>query len=329
MTSLASVDEARAMDREDPLAGFRDMFVIDNELSAYLDGNSLGRLPKATLSRLHETIEQGWGRRLVRAWHDSWMDLPLRVGDRLGAVALGAGGGQTVVADSTTINLYKVLDAAVRLRPERRELVIDRPNFPTDRYVVEAVAGSHGLEVRWLPPEAGGGVTARGLSANVGRDTAAVTLCHVDYRSGALADMGALTTIAHEAGGIVVWDLCHSVGVVPVSLDEHDVDLAVGCTYKYLNAGPGSPAFLYVASRLQEEIEPVIPGWIGAEDVFAMADVYRPAKGIRRMLSGSPNVLGLVSVDTGLEVIEAAGIEAIRSKSIALTEWASELCESS
>jgi kynureninase len=237
------------LDAADPLASFRDRFVIDDDLVAYLDGNSLGRLPVATLERLTTFLREEWGGRLIRGWTDSWVDLPVTVGDELGGTLLGAAAGQTVIADSTSVCIYKLLHAAAGLRADRDEIVIDATNFPTDRYLVEAVAEARGLTVRWLEPDLVENVTTDVLAAALGERTAVVLLSHVDYRSGTLLDLPAITAAVHAAGAVVIWDLCHSAGVVPVDLDAAEVDFAVGCTYKYVNAGPGAPAFAYVAAR--------------------------------------------------------------------------------
>jgi kynureninase len=249
------------------------------------------------------------------------------VGDELARVVLGAAAGQTVVADSTSVNLYKVLHAACGLRPGRDEIVVDTTNFPTDRYLVEAVAQQRGLAVRWLEPGLAEPVTADALAGVLGERTAAVVLSHVDYRSGAILDLRAITAQVHTAGAMVVWDLCHSAGVLPIALDADEVDFAVGCTYKYLNAGPGAPAFLYVAARHMAEARQPVPGWWSAADLFAMADTYTAAADIRRMLSGTPNIMGIVAVREGVRLVEEAGLEAIRTKSVALTGFLLELVD--
>ncbi len=317
----ATLDDVRAKDVADPLRSFRDRFVVGagaDDPVAYLDGNSLGRLPKATAERLRDVIEREWGSRLIRSWTDGWLDLPERVGDLVGSAVLGAAPGQVVVADSTTVNIAKAVHAAATLRPDRRVLVADPADFPTDRYLVESVADQRGLKVAWLADGVGALDTV--LDRGLGDDAAAVLLSAVDYRTAAFADVPAITAAVHEAGAVMVWDLSHAAGSVPLSLDTDEVDLAVGCTYKYLNAGPGAPAYLYAASRHHEQLDNVLPGWIGADDVFAMADRYVPAPGIRRMLSGSPYVLGLAAVEEGVRLVAEAGLEQIRAKGVALTE---------
>jgi kynureninase len=322
-----TLDDALRRDEADPLAGFRDRFLIGSDPLAYLDGNSLGRLPRATVERLRHLLEVEWGVELIRSWEAGWTNLPTQVGDRLGAAVLGAAPGQTVIADSTSVNLYKVLHAACGLRPDRREVVLDDANFPTDRFIVESVAAARGMSVRWISPDPTGGVTADDLATVLGPQTAVVALSQVDYRSGYLADLAGLTAQVHQAGAVVVWDLCHSAGVVPVELDAAEADFAVGCTYKYLNAGPGAPAFLYVAQRHQAESANPIPGWFGARDVFAMGPAYDPAGDIRRMLSGTPHVSGIVAVDEGVRLVAEAGIERIHTKAVGLTEMVVRLVD--
>ncbi len=241
--------DAAALDAADPLAGHRDRFVGAASPLVYLDGNSLGRPLRTTAERMTGFVTDEWGERLIRGWDERWFDLPLVLGDRLAEVGLGAAPGQTAIGDSTTVLLYKMVRAAVAAHPDRREIVIDRDNFPTDRYVVEGVARECGLTVRWLDVEPSGGVTADDLAGALGPDTALVVVSHVAYKSGWLADLAELTRLTHEAGAWILADLCHSIGSVPVALDAWGVDLAVGCTYKYLNGGPGAPAFGYVARR--------------------------------------------------------------------------------
>ena len=322
-----TLDDARRLDAEDVLAGFRDRFAIGADPVAYLDGNSLGRPPRATLDRLREVLEVEWGGALIRSWSTGWAELPLRVGDLLGASVLGAAEGQTVVADSTSVNIYKALHAAAGLRAGRSEIVVTEADFPTDRYLVEAVADQRGLTVRWLPSSERGGVAADDLAGALSDSTAVVLLSHVDYRSGYLADLPGITAAVHDVGAVMVWDLCHSAGVVPVGLDASGADLAVGCTYKYLNAGPGAPAYIYVAQRHLPAVEQPVPGWFGADDIFSMAAELTPAPDARRMLSGTPGVLGIVAVEEGVRLVAEAGIDRIRAKAVALTELAVELVD--
>jgi kynureninase len=322
---------AAQLDAADPLSRVRDRFVGAATDLVYFDGNSLGRPVAATAERLAGFVRDEWGGRLIRGWDEQWMDLPTTLGDDLARICLGAAPGQTAIGDSTTVWLYKLMraavDHAVRTDPARTEIVIDTDNFPTDRYVAEGVAAERGLTLRWIEVDTSEGVTADQLRDAVGERTALVVLCHVAYRSAWLAPAPELTRIAHEAGALVLWDLCHSAGSVPVALDEWDADLAVGCTYKYLNGGPGSPAFGYVNARLQDDLTQPIQGWMGHADPFLMGPGYTPAPGIRRFLSGTPPILGMVAVQSMLELVEEAGIEAIRAKSVALTSYAVELAD--
>ncbi|MFB9312164.1 kynureninase [Nocardioides plantarum] len=313
------------LDTHDPLGSYRDRFVGTDSDLVYLDGNSLGRPLRATGERLRTFVEQEWGARLIRGWDESWFLLPEVVGDEIGRVCLGAAPGQTVVGDSTTVLLYKAMRAAVALRPGRTEIVVDRDNFPTDRYVADGVARECGLTLRWVDVDTSAGVTAELLAEAVGEQTALVVLSHVAYRSAWLADVPALTRIAHDAGALVLWDLSHSVGSVPTQLDAWEVDLAVGCTYKYLNGGPGAPAFVYVAERHLTGDVPLtqpVQGWMGALDPFLMGPSYAPAAGIRRMLSGTPPVVGMLALQDMLALLDEVGMDAVRAKSVGLTEHA-------
>ncbi len=309
---------AEALDRADALAGFRERFVLTDPQRIYADGNSLGRLPRETVERL-ETLVREWGDRLVGGWAD-WIELPVRVGDEIGDV-IGARPGETLACDSTTVNLYKLASAALDLRPERTVLLVDEHDFPTDRYVLEGIAANRGLELRRMVTDSIEGPTAADVTraASAG-DVALVTLSHVSYRSGALADLPAITEAAHRAGALMLWDLSHSVGACPIRLSESGADLAVGCTYKYLNAGPGAPAFLFVRTDLQERMRSPVWGWFGQRDQFAMGPGYEPAAGIERFLAGTPPILGLTAVQAGVELVLEAGIERIRTKAAELTE---------
>ena len=315
------------LDRADPLAEYRQRFVGADGPLVYFDGNSLGRPLRRTARGLADFVDGEWGTRLIRGWDETWFDLPLVLGDRLARAMLGAAPGQTAVGDSTTVLLYKLMRAAVAARPGRTEIVLDRDNFPTDRYVAQGVADECGLTLRWLDVDPDGGVTPELVAGAVGPQTALVTLSHVAYRSAYIADVERVTDIAHDAGALVLLDLCHSVGALPVELDEWGVDLAVGCTYKYLNGGPGSPAFLYVAERHLDQMTQPIQGWMGATDPFLMGPDYAPTAGVRRFLSGTPPVVGMLRVRDMVELIEEAGIGAVREKSVALTAYAIELAD--
>jgi kynureninase len=319
-------ERAQELDAADPLGEFRERFAIDDEL-VYLDGNSLGRLPRATAERLARTVAEEWGGRLIRGWGEGWMELPLTIGDRLGEVALGAGPGQVAIGDSTTVCFYKLASAALDLRPGRDQIVTDYDNFPTDRYALEGLAQARGLDLVFLRGDADGGPEPEAVAEAVGERTALVTFSHVSYRSAHIADMAQISRLAHDAGALALWDLSHTAGSVPAALDADGADLAVGCTYKYLNGGPGAPAFLYARRALQPQLRQPIWGWLGRRDPFEMADGYVPAAGIRGLLSGTPPVLALSAVDEGVALVAEAGIERIRAKGIALTEFAIELAD--
>ena len=314
-------ERAEHLDRFDPLAPFRERFTIDDPDTIYLDGNSLGRLPVATREWLVALVDQ-WGSRLVRAW-DEWIDLPERVGDELAKAALGAGPGEVVLSDSTTVNLFKLASAALDSNPGARAIVTDSHNFPTDRYVLDGLARQRGLELRLLAADPIAGAQPDDVErACRTSDVGLVCLSHVGYRSGALADV---QTITRRTGAPVLWDLSHSVGVVPIELNEWRVELAVGCTYKYLNGGPGAPAFLYVRKDLQEKLRTPIQGWFGQREQFAMERAYDPEPGIRRFLAGTPPILDLTAVRAGIDLVANAGITSLRKKAVVLTELIVEL----
>jgi kynureninase len=324
---MAVTDRAAAqrLDRDDPLAGLRDQFVIDDPDLLYLDGNSLGRLPRRSIERLRTVVEDEWGSRLIRSWNERWMDLALRAGDRIGEHLVGAAPGQVAVSDSTSVNLYKLAAAALDARPGREVIVSDRHNFPSDRYVLEGLAAASGRRLELVEFDELQGPTAAAVERTIGERTALLSLSHVDYRSGALADMAAISAVAHRAGALTLWDLCHSAGAVPVELDAGGADLAAGCTYKYLNAGPGAPAFLYVRREHQGRLRQPIWGWFGQRDQFAMAQGYDPAPDLSRFLVGTPFVPGIALVEEGVAVLAEAGIQRLRAKGIALTELLIEL----
>ncbi|MFJ4175095.1 kynureninase [Microbacterium sp. NPDC089696] len=313
---------AAALDASDPLGAHLDAFAPAGGVTAYLDGNSLGRPLRDVPERLAAFAQDDWGTRLIRSWDEQWMALPMELGDRIGALSLGAAAGQTVVADSTSVLIYKLLRAALAHDPSRTELVMEAGNFPTDRFLAEGVAAETGATIRWIEPDPVLGVQIADVEAVLSERTAVVSLSHVDYRSGALADMRGITATTHDAGALMMWDLCHSAGVVPMQLDEWGVDLAVGCTYKYLNGGPGSPAFAYLRRSLQGVLRQPIQGWWSAADIFAMGPEYVPAGDIRQLLSGTPPVTSMLAMQGMLDLIEQATIEAVRAKSEALTDLA-------
>lgn len=311
------MQSAQTLDDSDPLATVRGRFHLPQGV-VYLDGNSLGPLPHGVVQRVTDTITAQWGASLIRGWNDhGWMDLPGRVGDRIAAL-IGAGPGTVVAADSTTVNVAKVISAALRLRPDRRVVLSDSGNFPTDLYVTQGVldAMGQGHQLRVVAPEA---VTAA-LTGPDAADVAALLLTHVDYRTGRMHDMAGLTAAAHDAGALAVWDLAHSAGAVPLSLQADEVDFAVGCSYKYLNGGPGAPAFAYVAPRHAADAQPLLSGWMGHAAPFAFEPTHRPAEGAQRMRVGTPAVLALSALDAALDVWDGVDMSAVRAKSIALTE---------
>jgi len=319
---------ARQLDAQDELASFREAFVIADPDLIYLDGNSLGRLPRRTVERLRVAVEEEWGRDLIRGWNADWFAAPARVGEKI-ARLVGAAPGQVIVSDSTSINLFKLAMAALALRPGRSRIVSDALNFPSDLYVLQSCAhllgGRHRLTL--VPSADGIAVDERDLWAAIDEDTALVELSHVTFKSGFLYDAEAVTRRAHQAGALVLWDLCHSVGAVPIELDRWGVDLAVGCTYKYLNGGPGAPAFLYVRRDLQEQAVSPIWGWFGQRSPFAFELDYQPAEGIVRFMVSSPPILSLLAMEAALDPLLEAGIERIRHKSLRLTEYAVELVD--
>ncbi|WP_248966351.1 kynureninase [Sphaerisporangium perillae] len=305
------IERAAKLDAEDPLAHVRDEFDLEPGV-VYLDGNSLGAPPRGVAARVEEVVRHQWGRRLIRSWTESWWSAPERVGEKI-APLVGAAPGQVVVADSTSVNIFKALVAAVRMAPGRREIVVDAGTFPTDGYIAESVAELTGTVLRPVPPDE--------LDDVLSDQTAVVLLNHVDYKTGRLYDMAALTAKAHAAGARIVWDLCHSAGVLPIELDALKVDLAVGCTYKFLNGGPGAPAFIYVPRELQESFRQPLSGWGGHRDPFAMAPGYEPAPGIARARAGTPDILSLLTLDAALAVWRQVDLADVRAKGLALTEF--------
>jgi len=326
---MATRLDPASLDAADPLASFRDRFVFADPALVYLDGNSLGRLPRATVDRLGSVVGDEWGGELIRAW-DHWIDEPARVGDLLAGEILGARPGEVILSDSTTVNFYKLARAALAARPGRRIVITDRANFPTDRYVLEGLAAEGSAEIAWLDPDPIEGPELDEIAAVLDEhpgDVALVTLSHVNYRSAAIADMAAITRLAHAAGALVLWDLSHSAGSIEVDLDGSQVDLAVGCTYKYLNGGPGAPAWLYVRESLQGELRNPIQGWFGQRDQFAMGQGYKPRPDIGAWLTGTPGMLALAAAEVGIRLVAEAGMARIRAKGIALTEYAIALVD--
>lgn len=316
------IDFARQLDAEDELASFRESFIFADPGLIYLDGNSLGRLPQRTVARVGEVVETEWGRGLIRAWQEGWWEAPLRVGAKVGRL-VGADEGQVLVSDSTSVNLFKLVMAALAMRPGRDRVVSDTLNFPSDLYIlqgcIQLLGDRHSLH---LIPSADGVMMEQGdLFEAIDERTALVTLSHVAFKSGFLYDARAVTERAHQAGALVLWDLSHSAGVVPVELDDWGADLAVGCTYKYLNGGPGAPAFLYIRRDLQEQALSPIWGWWGQRSPFSFDLEYEPQEGVARFLVGSMPILSLLAMESALDPLLEAGVERVRRKSVQLTSY--------
>jgi kynureninase len=314
---------ALAADQIDPLAPLRDQFVITDPTVVYFDGNSLGRLPKQTIDHLQHVINAEWGDGLIRGWGRGWYEAPQRVGDKIGAL-LGAAAGQVIACDSTSVNLYKAVMAALAARPGRHTIVSDALNFPSDLYVIQGAIAQYGnLHTLSLVPSHDAELTVdlADVEAAITTDTAVVLLSHVTFKSGYIYDMQRITAAAHARGALVIWDLSHSAGAVPMQLDAWDVDFAIGCCYKFLNGGPGAPAFIYVNARLQDSVVSPIWGWFGQKSPFAFDLQYEPAAGIDRFLAGTPPMLALSAVESSLDMLVPIGMDAIRAKSIALTEY--------
>lgn len=317
---------AEELDRRDPISHLRERFVIDDPTLIYLDGNSLGRLSTDAKKTLHAVIDEQWGSGLIRGWTE-WMTLPTRVGDLIGETLLGAASGQVVVADSTTVNLYKLASAAIDARPGRRTIVTDDDNFPTDRYVLQGIAQRMGLTLKVIASDIETGVDANTLQTTLDGDVALVSLSHVAYRSGALADMAGITSAVHDAGALVLWDLSHSAGSVAIELDACDVDFATGCSYKYLNGGPGAPAYSYVNQRLLGQVRQPIWGWFGQRDQFAMGPDYDPVDTIDQQLVGTSQVLQTAGLEASVALLGEAGVDRLQAKGQQLTDLLIELTD--
>ncbi|MFE9122199.1 kynureninase [Streptomyces sp. NPDC007172] len=311
--------KAAALDAADELAAHRDLFALDEGV-VYLDGNSLGALPRHVPARMQDVIAREWGQLRIRSWEESgWWTAPERIGDRI-APLIGADPGTVVVGDSTSVNVFKALVAAVRMAGEERdEILVDASTFPTDGYVAASAARMTGCQIRALAPEE--------IVGALGRRTAAVLVNHVDYRSGRLNDLPGMTAAIHAAGALAVWDLCHSAGALPVGLAAHGVDFAVGCTYKYLNGGPGSPAYLYVRGEHQARFDTPLPGWNSHEDPFGMRPAYVPGDGATRGRVGTPDILSMLALESALDVWDGVPVDAVRAKSLALTDFFLECVE--
>ena len=328
MADTSSRAYAVGLDRQDDLARYRDEFVIDDPDLIYLDGNSLGRLPKRTVARLRAVVEHEWGARLIRGWNESWYTAPQRIGGKI-AQLVGAAADEVIVGDSTSVNLFKLITAALHARPGRNNLVTDDLNFPSDIYIMQGAVKLAGPEYRLEIVHSTDGITVSNaaLANAIDSDTALVALTHTAFKSGFVYDMRAITEMAHRAGALMLWDLCHSVGAMPLALDANGADLAVGCTYKYLNGGPGSPAFLFVRRDLQEWLVNPIWGWFGQKGQFDFALNYQPASGITRMLAGTPPMLSLAAVEPAIDLMLEVGVARLREKSVRQTEYLIALWE--
>jgi kynureninase len=320
MSKLITRGDLEALDRADPLRSFRDRFFLPDGI-VYLDGNSLGAMPKAVPERMREVVEDEWGRDLVRSWNiHGWIDIQKRIGVKIGRL-IGAREDETIVADSTSINLFKTLAASLDLRPDRRVIVSERSNFPTDLYMAEGLIRhlGRGHSLRLVEPDE--------IEASITDDVAVVMLTQVNYRTGRLHDMRRITEVAHARGAIMLWDLAHSAGAVPIDVTSANVDFAVGCGYKYLNGGPGAPAFLYVPKRLQSSFDPVLSGWHGHATPFTFEPSYHAAEGIERMAVGAPAVLSLVALEVGIDLMLEVSQDVLRAKSLQQTSMFDALVE--
>jgi kynureninase len=322
----ASLARATELDSQDELASFRRHFSIPEPKLIYLDGNSLGRLPGETVPRLEQLIEEQWGGRLIRSWDEGWYTLPERVGAKMAGL-LGARPDEVIMADATSINLFKLALASLALRPGRNKIVTDNLNFPTDLYILEAVCRLAGPEYELLVVESADDIhgPVEALDEAIDRQTALLTLSHTTFKSSYSYDLAAVTDMAHRAGALTLWDCSHSVGALPVELNQAGADLAVGCSYKYVNGGPGSPAFLYIRHDLQDQMANPIAGWMGHKNPFNFDLGYEPTAGLRRFLSGTPPILALAAVEVGVDLLLEAGLERIRAKSVRQSEYLIQL----
>jgi len=326
---VTTIDQVRLMDASDPLAAFRDRFFISDPDQCYLDGNSLGRMPQATLDAVDHLLRLEWGAELVAGW-EHWLDMALRVGDRLGRIALGAASGQVLVTDTTSVNFYRLAVAALRDRPERSTIVIDEANFPTDRYIAQGIAQELGCTLVTIPNHDSvrfpfERLTPDNLEPYLSDDVALVSLQAVNYRSGARQDVPAITERVQAAGAHMLWDAAHAAGAIDLDLDAWGVKLAVGCTYKYLNSGPGAPAWLYVAKDLQDQLRTPIDGWFAQRDQFEMGSQFDRAPGMRGFQIATPSIAGLTCVDSSLALLEEGGTAAAAAKCARGTEFMIEL----
>ena len=327
--AITDREYALELDRNDPLAHFRSRFVITDPDMCYLDGNSLGRLPHSTVIAVNDYMTQEWGREVVTGW-SHWVDEAQPIGDLIGRSALGAGPGQMLACDTTSVNFYQLALAAINARPGRKTIITDAANFPTDRYILEGIAKQLGLNLVIIDNESAGSadcerITPEILEKYLSDDVALVTLEVIQYRSGARNDIKSLTDLTRKYGALLLWDASHAVGAIEMNLDANGADLVVGCTYKYGNSGPGSPAWLYVSKRIQKELQVPIQGWFSQGDQFGMGPVFERAEGIRGYQIASPSLMGLRCVKSAFEIIEEAGIDAIASKAAIGTQMMIDL----
>ncbi len=322
----ASLEYAIGLDKKDELESYRKKFFISDPDLIYMDGNSLGRLPLDAPAKIQQIVNDQWGEKLIRSWGINWFEAPIKIGEKIGKL-IGAEKGQVAVSDSTTINLYKLAMSALMLRPDRKKIISDTLNFPSDLYMLQGccsvLGGKHNIQL--LEPLDGLRVTTQQVMDAIDDKTALVTLSHVVFKSGYMYDAKAITDYAHQKGALVLWDLSHAVGAVPVELDEWGADFAAGCTYKYLNGGPGAPAFLYVNKSLQNLALSPIWGWFGDKAPFSFELEYTPAEGIQRFLCGTPPVLSVLGMETGIDLLLEIGLPRLREKSIQLSEYMIDL----
>src|SRR5688572_13058962 len=330
MTNFSPSREfAVQLDQRDPLASYREQFVVNDPDLIYLDGNSLGRLPKSVIERMKKVVDEEWGTDLIRGWNKGWWELPSHIGEKIGLL-LGAADGQVIVADQTSINLFKLATAAVTFHPEKKRIITDTFNFPSDLYILQGIVkllGNHHEIIRNGAQDDDVTPDLIALENAINEDTALVTLSHVTFKSGYLYDMARITELAHRQGALVLWDLSHSAGALPIELDKCNVDFAIGCTYKYLNGGPGAHAFLYVNRSLQNEAMSPIWGWWGQNNPFAFDLDYQPAQGVQRFLTGTAPMLSMIAMEEALTPLIEAGMDSLRAKSILMTDYSSFLTD--
>ena len=320
--------EALALDELDELSAYRSRFFSGDERLIYLDGNSLGKLPVESKAIVDRTVNLEWGERLIRSWNEDWYTKNIELGDKIARIA-GASEGEVIITDTTSVNLYKLAHASLKFKEGRRRIVTDELNFPSDLYILQGLVKDfgEGYELTVIPSRDGMTIDTGDLKANIDENTALVSLSHVAFKSAFRYNMGEITSLVHANGAMMLWDLSHSIGAVPGELNESNADLAVGCTYKYLNGGPGSPAFLYVRKELQGKLSSPIWGWFGEKNPFDFSLQYRPGEGIRRFLAGTPPILALKTIEPTLDMLNEAGMGRIRKKSVSQSEFLFRLAE--